>query len=170
MDPSKPAKAVKKVAEKTVEKAAELLGPPIPGVPSAEPPSLEEPTEPREPLPPKPEQDSPETRSATGAETGADKTTRGQQGAYLTTAQGLRLYDTDHSLKAGERGPTLLQDHHLREKITHFDHERIPERVVHARGTGAHGMFVGTGRRLLCARPASSPRASRRLSSCGSPP
>jgi catalase len=53
--------------------------------------------------------------------------------------------DTDHSLKAGERGPTLLQDHHLREKITHFDHERIPERVVHARGTGAHGTFVGYG-------------------------
>src|SRR3954453_13645844 len=145
MDPSKPAKAVKKVAEKTVEKAAELLGPPIPGAPSPEPPSLEEPTEPREPLPTKPEQDSPETRSATGAETGADKTVRGEQGAYLTTAQGLRLYDTDHSLKAGERGPTLLQDHHLREKITHFDHERIPERVVHARGTGAHGMFLGYG-------------------------
>src|SRR3954453_21311740 len=145
MDPSKPAKAVKKVAEKTVEKAAELLGPPIPGAPSPEPPSLEEPTEPREPLPTKPEQDSPETRSATGAETGADKTVRGEQGAYLTTAQGLRLYDTDHSLKAGERGPTLLQDHHLREKITHFDHERIPERVVHARGAAAHGTFVGYG-------------------------
>ena len=63
----------------------------------------------------------------------------------MTTAQGLRLRDTDHSLKAGERGPTLLQDHHLREKITHFDHERIPERVVHARGAGAHGVFVGYG-------------------------
>ncbi len=57
----------------------------------------------------------------------------------------MRLRDTDHSLKAGERGPTLLQDHHLREKITHFDHERIPERVVHARGAGAHGVFVGYG-------------------------
>ena len=65
----------------------------------------------------------------------------------MTTAQGVRLYDTDHSLKAGTRGPTLLQDHHLREKITHFDHERIPERVVHARGAGAHGVFrsYGTG-------------------------
>ena len=145
MDPSKPAKAVKKVAEKTVEKAAELLEPPIPGAPSTQPPALEEPTEPREPLPTKPEQDAPETRTATGAETGSDKTARGEQGAYLTTAQGLRLPDTDHSLKAGERGPTLLQDHHLREKITHFDHERIPERVVHARGTGAHGMFTGYG-------------------------
>jgi catalase len=145
MDPTTPAKAVKKVAEKTVEKATELLGPPIPGAPSSQPPSLEEPTEPHEPLPPKPEQDAPETRSPTGAETGADKAARAEQGAYLTTAQGLRLHDTDHSLKAGERGPTLLQDHHLREKITHFDHERIPERVVHARGTGAHGMFVGYG-------------------------
>ncbi len=68
-----------------------------------------------------------------------------QQGTFLTTAQGARLRDTDHSLKAGTRGPTLLQDHHLREKITHFDHERIPERVVHARGAGAHGIFVGYG-------------------------
>ena len=68
-----------------------------------------------------------------------------QQGPYLTTAQGARLRDTDHSLKAGSAGPTLLQDHHLREKITHFDHERIPERVVHARGAGAHGVFVGYG-------------------------
>ncbi len=57
----------------------------------------------------------------------------------------MRLRDTDHSLRAGPRGPTLLQDHHLREKITHFDHERIPERVVHARGAGAHGVFVGYG-------------------------
>ncbi|GAB1645580.1 catalase CatB [Krasilnikovia sp. MM14-A1259] len=68
-----------------------------------------------------------------------------QQGAFLTTADGARLRDTDHSLKAGPRGPTLLQDHHLREKITHFDHERIPERVVHARGAAAHGMFTGYG-------------------------
>ena len=66
-------------------------------------------------------------------------------GQYLTTAQGLRLRDTDHSLKAGSRGPILLQDHHLREKITHFDHERIPERVVHARGAGAHGVFRSYG-------------------------
>jgi catalase len=64
---------------------------------------------------------------------------------YLTTAQGLRLPDTDHSLKAGDRGPTLLEDFHLREKITHFDHERIPERVVHARGAAAHGVFESYG-------------------------
>ena len=59
----------------------------------------------------------------------------------LTTNQGVGIADTDNSLKAGARGPTLLEDFHLREKITHFDHERIPERVVHARGSGAHGVF-----------------------------
>jgi len=57
----------------------------------------------------------------------------------------LRLPDTDHSLKVGDRGPTLLEDFHLREKITHFDHERIPERVVHARGAAAHGVFESYG-------------------------
>src|ERR1700694_4033320 len=60
---------------------------------------------------------------------------------YLTTNQGLRINDDQNSLKAGHRGPSLLEDFHLREKITHFDHERIPERVVHARGSGAHGYF-----------------------------
>jgi catalase len=68
-----------------------------------------------------------------------------QTGDFLTTSQGVRLPDTDHSLKAGERGPTLLEDFHLREKITHFDHERIPERVVHARGAAAHGVFESYG-------------------------
>jgi len=62
-------------------------------------------------------------------------------GEYLTTNQGLRVSDTDNSLKAGTRGPTLMEDFHFREKMTHFDHERIPERVVHARGSGAHGFF-----------------------------
>jgi catalase len=62
-------------------------------------------------------------------------------GEFLTTNQGLRLNDDQNSLKAGERGPSLLEDFHLREKITHFDHERIPERIVHARGTAAHGHF-----------------------------
>ena len=60
---------------------------------------------------------------------------------FLTTNQGVRVNNTDISLKAGERGPTLLEDFHFREKLTHFDHERIPERVVHARGSGAHGFF-----------------------------
>ncbi|MCP2343046.1 catalase [Actinomadura rupiterrae] len=59
----------------------------------------------------------------------------------LTTDQGIAVDDTDNSLAAGERGPTLLEDFQLREKITHFDHERIPERVVHARGAGAYGRF-----------------------------
>ncbi|GAA0610203.1 catalase CatB [Kutzneria viridogrisea] len=68
-----------------------------------------------------------------------------QRDRFLTTAQGVRLPDTDHSLKAGERGPSLLEDFHLREKITHFDHERIPERVVHARGAAAHGVFTAYG-------------------------
>jgi catalase len=60
---------------------------------------------------------------------------------HITTNQGVRVGHTDDSLKAGERGPTLLEDFHFREKLTHFDHERIPERVVHARGSGAHGFF-----------------------------
>ena len=59
----------------------------------------------------------------------------------LTTNQGLPIPDNHNSLKAGPRGPTLLEDFILREKITHFDHERIPERAVHARGSGAHGVF-----------------------------
>ena len=62
-------------------------------------------------------------------------------GQFLTTNQGLRVNDDQNSLKAGERGPSLLEDFHLREKITHFDHERIPERIVHARGSAAHGHF-----------------------------
>lgn len=60
---------------------------------------------------------------------------------YLTTQQGVRVDHTDDALTVGERGPTLLEDFHAREKITHFDHERIPERVVHARGAGAYGYF-----------------------------
>src|ERR1041384_5801983 len=62
-------------------------------------------------------------------------------GEFLTSDQGIRINDNQNSLKAGDRGPTLLEDFLLREKITHFDHERIPERVVHARGSGAHGYF-----------------------------
>jgi len=62
-------------------------------------------------------------------------------GTVLTTNQGVPVGDNQNSLKAGERGPTLLEDFILREKITHFDHERIPERVVHARGSAAHGYF-----------------------------
>jgi catalase len=60
---------------------------------------------------------------------------------FLTTNHGLRIEDDQNSLRVGERGPSLLEDFHLREKITHFDHERIPERIVHARGSAAHGVF-----------------------------
>ena len=59
----------------------------------------------------------------------------------LTTAQGGPVSDDQNSLKIGPRGPTVLEDFHFREKLFHFDHERIPERVVHARGFGAHGYF-----------------------------
>ena len=95
----------------------------------------------------KPDQSAPRPASATGAtdSQSSDADPRAQSGRYLTTAQGLRLPDTDHSLKVGPRGPTLLEDFHLREKITHFDHERIPERVVHARGAAAHGVFESYG-------------------------
>lgn len=69
------------------------------------------------------------------------KHTIDNEGQFMTTNQGLRINDDQNSLTAGDRGPTLLEDFHLREKITHFDHERIPERIVHARGSGAHGYF-----------------------------
>ena len=59
----------------------------------------------------------------------------------LTTNHGVPISDNQNSLKGGQRGPTLLEDFILREKIQHFDHERIPERIVHARGSGAHGFF-----------------------------
>lgn len=63
----------------------------------------------------------------------------------LTTNQGVMIADNQHSLKIGLRGPTAFEDFILREKITHFDHERIPERVVHARGSAAHGYFESYG-------------------------
>jgi Catalase len=67
----------------------------------------------------------------------------GRSQAPLTTNQGLpvAVADDQNSLRAGKRGPGLLEDFVLREKITHFDHERTPERIVHARGAGAHGYF-----------------------------
>jgi catalase len=134
-------------ADKLAEKAQDAVHPgnEIPGAPGPQAPKLEEPTEPLGPLPPKPDQSGPGTYSPTGQETGTPQREVAQGGDRLTTAQGARLYDTDHSLKAGPRGPVLLQDHHLREKVTHFDHERIPERVVHARGAAAHGVFQGYG-------------------------
>ena len=61
--------------------------------------------------------------------------------AILTTNQGSPIFDNQNSLRSDHSGPTLLEDFVLREKITHFDHERIPERIVHARGTASHGYF-----------------------------
>ncbi|MFF4428059.1 catalase [Streptomyces sp. NPDC001513] len=142
MAQKKAAKA-KKATPAKPKKQADSPG--IPGRPAPESPAAGEPTVPREPLPPKPDQAGPDTLSPTGQPTGVPQAVVAQGDAYLTTAQGARLYDSDHSLKAGARGPVLLQDHHLREKITHFDHERIPERVVHARGAAAHGVFQGYG-------------------------
>ena len=88
-----------------------------------------------------------------------------QDSDFLTTAQGVRVAQTDDSLKAGRRGPTLLEDFHLREKIMHFDHERIPERVVHARGAAAHGVFESYG---TAADITPSTRPSRRAASASS--
>lgn len=62
-------------------------------------------------------------------------------GEFMTTDHGVKINDDQNSLKAGDRGPSLLEDFIFREKMTHFDHERIPERIVHARGSGAHGEF-----------------------------
>jgi catalase len=82
-----------------------------------------------------------EIRRGQGGET---HQTAGGDVPRLTTQQGVPVADDQNSLKAGARGPTLLEDFHFREKIFHFDHERIPERVVHARGFGAHGYFQTT--------------------------
>jgi catalase len=145
----KPVQAIQEAATKVKDAVTGAASDgPIPGVPGSEPPTVEEPTTPREPPPPKPDQGSPAPVSPTGAPTDLPASSRAQSGAYLTTAQGVRVRDTDQSLKAGPRGPVLLQDHHLREKIMHFDHERIPERVAHARGAAAHGVPVERGRGL----------------------
>jgi catalase len=78
-------------------------------------------------------------RSAASGELAAQRSDT--SGRRLTTNQGVPIGDNQNSLKAGLRGPTLLEDFILREKLTHFDHERIPERIVHARGSAAHGYF-----------------------------
>src|ERR1700743_1639530 len=88
------------------------------------------------------------TRAKPNARTGATEGAGGEthqtasgDAAVLTTNQGIPVSDNQNALKAGARGPVLLEDFVLREKITHFDHERIPERIVHARGSAAHGYF-----------------------------
>ena len=70
-----------------------------------------------------------------------DALRKNNDGTAMTTNSGMKVSEDEHSLTVGDRGPTLLEDFHFREKMMHFDHERIPERVVHARGFGAHGEF-----------------------------
>ncbi len=89
----------------------------------------------------RPKSVSPKSAGTKGGETHQ----KSNSPTVLTTNQGLPLSDNQNSLKAGDRGPALLEDFILREKITHFDHERTPERIVHARGTGAHGYFQSYG-------------------------
>lgn len=135
--------------KKNTQPTASPQGDAAPGSPGGHTPQVPEPTQPATPPQPTDAQQPPAAYSPTGCpfHIGAgDPDPRAQQGEYLTTAQGARLSETSHSLRAGERGPLLMQDHHFREKITHFDHERIPERVVHARGAGAHGVFVSNGK------------------------
>jgi catalase len=79
-----------------------------------------------------------------GGPGGANHQTAANADQSLTTNQGVIVSDNQNTLKSGDRGPSLLEDFHFREKITHFDHERIPERIVHARGSGAHGYFEVT--------------------------
>lgn len=67
--------------------------------------------------------------------------TKNNEGKEMTTNTGVKISNDENSLTAGDRGPTLLEDFLMREKLAHFDRERIPERVVHARGYGAHGVF-----------------------------
>src|SRR3984885_984347 len=85
-----------------------------------------------------------ETSAGAGGETHQRVPKKGahsNRDVHLTTNQGIRVTDNQNSLRSGSRGPTLLEDFVLREKIFHFDHERIPERIVHARGSAAHGFF-----------------------------
>src|SRR3712207_5650805 len=74
------------------------------------------------------------------------ETSQAQGGQTLTTRQGHPVYDNQNLRTVGSRGPTTLENYHFLEKITHFDRERIPERVVHARGAGAHGYFEAYGK------------------------
>lgn len=92
----------------------------------------------RAPAPTAPSEDAPREERGTGDEL---HQLAGGSHPVLTSNQGIPIADNQNSLRQGPRGPTLLEDFLLREKITHFDHERIPERIVHARGSAAHGYF-----------------------------
>ena len=93
--------------------------------------------------PPAPRSPSPTPRPADAKREQLDAHRVVSDGTHLSTNQGGAISDDHNSLTAGPRGPTLLEDFVYREKMTHFDHERIPERVVHARGSGAHGEEKG---------------------------
>src|SRR5690349_23386372 len=81
-------------------------------------------------------------RDAEPRGTGGELHQRATGDVVLTTNQGTPVADDQNMLRVGARGPALLEDFHFLEKMTHFDHERIPERIVHARGSAAHGTFV----------------------------
>src|SRR6476659_8803033 len=87
------------------------------------------------------QKNTPKKNTANKKQSDLEQNKEYSQDQFLTTNKGLKINDNQNSLKAGERGATLLEDFILREKITHFDHERIPERIVHARGSAAHGVF-----------------------------
>jgi len=89
----------------------------------------------------KPEKGSTPNKDSYPASGGELHQIAGGEHPALTTNQGVAISDNQNSLRANPHGPTLLEDFVLREKITHFDHERIPERIVHARATGVHGFF-----------------------------
>lgn len=89
---------------------------------------------------------------------------------HLTTNQGTPVGDNQNSRTAGQRGPTLLEDYHLLEKIAHFDRERIPERVVHARGAGAYGVFRVANNMRTHTKAACKRQAKRRMYLFVSPP
>ena len=128
------------LAAAMAHKDEDLAVSPTPSATSIEQPPPGRPVseQPFDPMPPQ----GPDAPRASTEKVAALEPFRDQpRGAMLTTNQGLPIADTDNTLRAGVRGPSLLEDFHFREKITHFDHERIPERVVHARGTGAHGYF-----------------------------
>ncbi|QJW97050.1 catalase [Frigoriglobus tundricola] len=94
-------------------------------------------------------------KNSSGENKGGETHQTAQGGTpVLTTQQGVPVADDQNTLRAGPRGPALLEDVHFREKIFHFDHERIPERVVHARGYGAHGYFESNGELAAVSRAA----------------
>ncbi len=99
-----------------------------------------------------------EVSSGLGGET---RQQSGGKSPTMTTQQGMPVSDDQNSLKVGSRGPSTLEDFHLREKLFHFDHERIPERVVHASGYGAHGYFENY-KSLKCYESRSIPASWRK--------